>query len=79
MAATKQHDPEQIRAVIEALERLVADPVGVNLVRYSDLALPFNIGLHVKGFSIAPVRDGASTMATVDGADKALAYLRSLQ
>lgn len=47
--------------MIEALDKLVADPAGINLVRYSDLALPFNLGLHVTGFSLAPVRDGTNT------------------
>ena len=73
-----KHDPEQVKAVIAALERLIADPTGVNLVRYSDLALPFNVGLHVEDFNIMPMRDGANTTATVTGGDKALAYLRSL-
>lgn len=76
--ATTKHDQAAVKAVIEALEKLVADPTGVNMIRYSDLALPFNIGLHVDGFNIAPVRDGATTTATVASADKALAYLRSL-
>ena len=79
MSTTKKHDPAAVKAVIEALERLAAEPTGVNnMIRYSDLALPFNVGLHVTGFSVAPVRDGATTTATVDGADKALSYLRSL-
>lgn len=78
MTTTKKHDPEQVKAAIEALEKLVADPAGVNLTRYSNLALPFNIGLHVEGFAITPRRDGATTVAVVEGADKALAYLRSL-
>lgn len=78
MTATKTHEPAAVKVAIAALEKLVADPTGVNMIRYSDLALPFNIGLHVKGFSMAPVRDGANTTATVEGADKVLAYLRSL-
>ena len=38
---TKKHDPDEVKAVIEALEALVAEPTGVNMMRYSDLALPF--------------------------------------
>lgn len=75
---TPKYETSQVKAVIEALETLVADPAGVNLTSYSNLALPFNIGLHVKGFCITPRREGANTVATVEGADKALAYLRSL-
>lgn len=76
--ATTKHDQAQVKACIEALETLVADPVGVNLTNYSNLALPFNVGLHVKGFCITPRRDGANTVAIVEGADKALAYLKRL-
>lgn len=75
---TKKHDPDEVKAVIEALEALVAEPTGVNMMRYSDLALPFLLGLHVKGFSVTPRREGTDTNADVVGADKALAYLRSL-
>lgn len=75
---TTKHDHAQVKAVIEALEKLVADPAGVNLTSYSNLALPFNVGLRVKGFCITPRRDGATTVAVIEGADKALAYLRSL-
>lgn len=76
--ATTKHDQAQVKAVIAALEKLVGDPTGVNMIHYSNLALPFNVGLRVKGFCITPHRDGANTVAVVAGADKALAYLRSL-
>lgn len=72
MATAKQHDPKPVKTVIEALERRVANPVGVNL------ALLFKLGVHVTGFSLAPVRDGANTTVTIVGADKELAYLREL-
>lgn len=78
MTTTKQYDPDAVKAVIEALEKLIADPSGVNLVRYSNLALPFLLGQKVEGFSITPRREGLDTLATVVGGDKALAYLRSL-
>jgi len=76
--SNKKHDPEKVKAVIAALEHLRDEPSGVNLVQYSNLALPLLIGHHAKGFRIMPHREGVNTVAVVEGAEQALAYLRSL-
>lgn len=73
--SNKTHDPAQVKAAMEAMERLKADPTVANMAKLSDIALPFLLGQNVPGYHLAPRREGS---VEVQGIDKAIAYMKTL-